>query len=524
MIRDLALNPTTDQEIGADVLVIGAGIAGLLVATRLARAGRRVVVVESGELTQIGETHPLNEVEQLGDIYSGAEHGRFRCLGGTSTRWGGAMLPFQASDLAEDSTGSGACEWPITLGALTAYQGEIEQLFGLAAGPYDFPHIMPGPDSVPGPFVARLAKWPAFKFRNVASLLENEIKSEKGPEIWLNATATDFIFDPSGSLAKVKMQSDSGCTLLVTARETVIAAGAIESTRLLLLADQQHGDRIFAPDNVLGRFFYDHLSATTAALVSLRPKELNRVVGFRFEGTTMRNLRFEPTADLRAARMVPAAFVHVTFATDKPTGFDALRDVYRKIQRRERPNARDIAALAVALPWLSRAMWWRFVEKRLLFPDNANLEVHVVIEQEPRATNRIGLSSRRVDMHGCPLAAIDWHVHDSDAANLLTLTREFMSAWNAGPLGHLAKVQSNLPRNPKRALAQGGGIYHPGGSVRMGVDAGRSVVDGQLRTFRVPNISVVSTATFPRGGGANPTMMLMMAALRTADRIARGGW
>jgi choline dehydrogenase-like flavoprotein len=524
MIRDLIRAPASVQEASADVLVIGAGIAGLLVATRLARAGRRVLVAESGGLTQIDETHPLNEVEQLGDIYSGAEHGRFRCLGGTSTRWGGAMLPFQPADLERRSAAWDVDGWPIPLHALTLYQSEIERLFSLGSGPYDFPQIMPGPGGAPGLFMARLAKWPAFRLRNVATLLTGEIHSEKGPEVWLNATATCFAFDPSGLLANIKMRSSNGNTLSVTARETVIAAGAIESTRLLLLADRQHGDRIFVPDEVLGRYFYDHLSVPTARLVDVRRKALNRLVGFRFEGAAMRNLRFEPSADLRAERMLPAGFVHIAFATDKPTGFDALRDTYRKIQRHERPSARDVATLAIAMPWLSRAAWWRFVEKRLLFPDGAELDVHVVVEQEPCAGNRIGLSPQRVDIHECPLATIAWRVHDRDAANLLATTQAFVDAWNAGPLACLARIQLNLPENPKRALALGGGIYHPGGSVRMGTDVSRGVVDGELRTFRVQNLSVVSTATFPTGGGANPTMMLMMAALRAADRIARQSW
>lgn len=465
MIRDLAGVPASVQETATDVLVIGAGIAGLLVATRLARAGRRVLVAESGGLKQIDETHPLNEVEQLGDIYSGAEHGRFRCLGGTSTRWGGAMLPFQPADLAPHSAGWNV-EWPIALNTLTAYQSEIERLFDLGNGPYDFPEIMPGPDGAPSPFLGRLAKWPPFRLRNVATLLANDVHSEIGPEVWLNATATGFAFDPAGRLASVTMRSSNGSTLSVTARETIIAAGAIESTRLLLLADRQHDDRIFAPDDVLGRYFYDHLSVPTARLTDVRRKALNRLIGFRFEGAAMRNLRFEPSADLRAKRKIPAGFAHIAFSTDKPTGFDALRDVYRKLQRRERPNARSIAALAVAMPWLSRAAWWRFVEKRLLFPDGADLDVHIVIEQEPRADNRIGLSQRRVDLHACPLATIDWRVHDGDAANVMATTEAFVDAWNAGPLACLARIELNIPEDLKRTLAQGGGIYHP--AVRYG--------------------------------------------------------
>jgi choline dehydrogenase-like flavoprotein len=523
MIRNLAEVPSSIQEIATDVLVIGAGIAGLLVATRLARAGRRVLVAESGGLTQLDETHPLNEVEQLGDIYSGAEHGRFRCLGGTSTRWGGAMLPFQPADLTPHSAGWNV-EWPITLSALTAYQSEIERLFDVGSGSYDFPEIMPGPGGAPGLFLARVAKWPAFRRRNVATLLADDIHSETGPEVWLNATATHFAFDPAGRLARVKMRSNNCKTLSVAARETVIAAGAIESTRLLLLADRQNDDRIFARDKVLGRYFYDHLSVPAARLVDARRKALNRLVGFRFEGAAMRNLRFEPSADLRAEQRLPAGFAHISFASDKPTGFDALRNIYRKLQRSERPSTRDVAALVIVLPWLARAAWWRLVEKRLLFPDGAHLDLHIVIEQEPRADNCISLSRRRVDLYECPLAAIDWRVHDSDVANAIAVTAAFLDAWNAGPLAHLARIKPNMPQNLQRALADGGGIYHPGGSARMGADVSRGVVDDELRTFRVPNLSVVSTATFPTGGGANPTMMLMMTALRTADRIGRQAW
>jgi choline dehydrogenase-like flavoprotein len=55
----------------------------------------------------------------------------------------------------------------------------------------------------------------------------------------------------------------------------------------------------------------------------------------------------------------------------------------------------------------------------------------------------------------------------------------------------------------------------------MGTNVSRGVVDGELRTFGVPNLTVISTATFPTGGGSNPTMMLMMAALRAAERISQ---
>jgi choline dehydrogenase-like flavoprotein len=54
LIRDLAAQSGRMREVHCDVLVVGGGTVGLLLATRLAAAGRHVVVAESGGLTQSG--------------------------------------------------------------------------------------------------------------------------------------------------------------------------------------------------------------------------------------------------------------------------------------------------------------------------------------------------------------------------------------------------------------------------------------------------------------------------------------
>ena len=499
MIRDLAAQSGRTQEVQCDVLVVGGGTVGLLLATRLAAAGRHVVVAESGGLTQSGETHPLNDVVMLGAPYKGAASGRFRCLGGASTRWGGAMSPFLDTDITLRQPGWDS-EWPARLTDFTAYQGEIEKLFGLPESPYDRPDIMPAATGSAPAFIPRLAKWPPFRLRNVATLLDAQIKAQNGPTVWLNATATQFGFDPGGRLVSVEARSGNGARLLLRPVETVIAAGAIESTRLLLLIDHQNDNRVFAPDGVLGRYFHDHVSTETGRLAAADKTALNRVVGFRFEGGGMRNLRFEPGAELRAAHRLPAGFVHIAFSTETPAGFDVLRSVYRKIQRRDRPTLSDAAGLASASPWLSRAAWWRLKEKRLLFPDNAIFAIHTVVEQEPLAANRIGLAPDRVDAFGCPLATIDWRVAGSDVANVAQLTQQFVAAWRNSRLGHLAQIEPAPPEALGEALSSFGGVYHPGGSTRMGSNAKTGVVDKEFRTFRTPNLSVLSTSVFPSGG------------------------
>jgi choline dehydrogenase-like flavoprotein len=318
----------------------------------------------------------------------------------------------------------------------------------------------------------------------------------------------------------VTAEAPNGRRLTVRARETVIAAGAIESTRLLLLADRQHDDRIFAPDDVLGRYFHDHLSTPVAEIEPSDRTALNRVAGLRFEGGGMRNLRFEPSESEEIRAQTPAGFAHIKFASAEGSGFDAVRAVYRRLQQRRPPGPEVLLPLVRTMPWLVRAAWWRYCEHRLLYPADAAIELHMVIEQAPRPDNRILLSDDRRDRFGQPLASIDWAVAPEDEARLTRATDLFVEFWRRSTLAELGEVRRRPIGEAERDLVMGGGIYHPGGTTRMGRTAKDGVLDSELRAFRAPNLSVASTSAFPSAGGANPTMMLMMAALRLADRLA----
>ncbi len=159
------------------------------------------------------------------------------------------------------------------------------------------------------------------------------------------------------------------------------------------------------------------------------------------------------------------------------------------------------------------------VEKRLLFPPRSTHHLHMVVEQEPLARNRIALSPDRADVFGSPLATIDWRVGATAAQHSIALTKHFLQFWANSVLAPLARLEIEPTPKIIDGLKSGGSIYHPGGSTRMGRSSSEAVVDENLRTFAVPNLNVLATSVFPTGGGANPTMMLLMAAFRLADRL-----
>lgn len=507
MIHDLV--GQGDLSRSCDVLVIGGGTAGLVIANFLARSGVSTICLESGGLQQAEESHPLNEVVQTGTPYAGAERGRFRCLGGTSTRWGGALIPFAAADLD-------AARWPLSMNDLAVWVQEVEKVFKLTPGPYEDDLLQDGTDT----FCSRQAKWPAFKNRNVFNLLFNETSSERGPTIWLNATAEKFSVD-GGELREVCAKAPDGSSLTIRAKDVVLAAGAIESTRILLLIDKQNGNLVSEASPSLGKYFHDHLSCTVAKLEVTDRRALNRMVGFRFESAgTMRNVRFELKNTAKVRGGVVPCFAHVAFE-DAGGPFGALRDCYRALQQRTFPSPALLGRLASGTPWLARAVWWRFVEKRLLYPSDAAIQVVMVIEQNPVPENRITLSPDRVDRFGQPLAQINWSVTEIDRENMRRAINAFERSWSFSALSKVAKFTRMPAAQIDSALSQDGGIFHPGGSTRMAHTARDGVVDKDLRVFSIRNLRVVATSVLPTGGGANPTMMLLALALRCVADISR---
>ena len=517
MLRSLAGTGQQRQAVRTDVLVIGAGIAGLLVASRLQQKGIQTIVVESGSERLGPDPHPLNEAVLDGQPYQGALRGRCRGLGGTSAVWGGAMLPFMACDL-EPHTAGWPVDWPVGFQALEAHFDEIERLFKLPNGPYEIEVPTP-PSAADHQFILRSAKWPSFQLRNVARVLAAAIQGP-GLEVWLDATVTSLKLAENGRLSRVTAVSASGAELDIEVGEVVVAAGAIESTRLLLLLDAQHGNRVFAPQDLLGRYFFDHLSTTAASVSVADLKSFNRIFGLQFNGSGMRDLRIEPSAALRRRHKLPGAFVHVSAPTDDESGFAALRAIHRGLQSRSPVPWSTIVSLNRDITWLLKAVWWRFAEQRLLYPSVSNLELVAVIEQMPVADNRITLATDKRDVHGNPLPRISWRTSDADRVTFRTLQQALCAWWAQSRFAKLGSLQATPEPIWSERLSLGSDIFHPGGTTRMGRSAATGIVDANLRTFRVANLHVVSTSTFPSGGGANPTFMLMAFALRAATRLA----
>jgi len=508
VIRDL------DQEThtlhAANFVIIGGGTIGLLIAQKIAKLELgKVVVLELGGEKVSSAAESLPKVLFPKEQYAGAADGRFVGLGGTSARWGGAMIPFLPEDFQS--------EFRDLVIETNQYVSEIEGIFSLPQGPYEVQ------DSITFPsYVTRLAKWPKFSKRNLAQLLEGDMKSLPNLFIYKNAKVKKFN-GKNSKIISVEVENSKVHNYLFESEKFIIAAGAIESTRMLLEIEEEYSESENSRSkSMTGSFFSDHLSVKIANLSPIDKTKLNMLLGYRFaSGGSMSNIRFELEPDSSARKFLPPHFIHISFNTNLPGAFGTLREIFRILQEGGFPPAGHFLKLLSYFPWILRALFWRFFRRRLLYPDNAEIEMHLVIQQEPDAGNQVLLYKKSDANDENRAIQISWEVTQRDITNTLRVFKHFKAVWHESECINYVDAIFLDDEEVLSTLSKGGGIYHPSGSTRISFNGHEGSVDSNLKVNAMDNLYLVSTSVLNSGGAANPTMTEMMLGLRLVDYLGK---
>lgn len=528
MIYDLN-TVCSNTKLHTDVCVIGSGTAGIFLASALRRRGARVLLLEVGDALARRPAEVGQSVDQRGTHYRGADLGRSFGLGGTSVLWGGQMIPVTPLDMAARRW-IGVDAWPVKPDDLTLYFDEVATVFNLpkAAGIEDngdeaivsqrFPELR----QLGADFSVRLSTWLPFKVRNFAHAFTETLRNDHNLSVWLNARVTTLDTTPEhghGRLLSVSARNAAGNTLAVHAKQFVLCAGALETTRLLLEHDERTDQSITRFGAPLGRYLSDHLSVTCGKFKRQRQAAFNSAVSPIFKCGLMRTPRLEMSAAAQRRHELPSAFAHVTFQTDGATGFDVVRNYLRRKQGEQQPLGLSACGIGRIVHDVAAMAYWRFLHTRLWIPARASVLLQVDLEQIPNWNSRLFLSHER-DTHGRKRLAVDWRVTDEDIAAIRTVMRLVADRWEMGQLASMASLE--LPADTTfDSFATPYDVYHPTGTIRMGQTRADSVVDRDLRLWAMENCYVSTTAVFPSAGSANPGFTHLALTARLADHLAK---
>jgi choline dehydrogenase-like flavoprotein len=316
------------------------------------------------------------------------------------------------------------------------------------------------------------------------ALIHLDIAREHGAVIIPNAVVHDIVLNPNGTARAVVWRDPQGHDHSTPADVVVLAANAIETPKIMLMANGGAG--VGNSSGQVGRNLMDHPIQLSYAL-SDEP-----VFGLRGPLSTagIESTRRSATRGQLSAFRVEIGNDGWKFPIGDPTF--------------EFTSQPDGAGTFVHLREGGKALanrWRDHVSKEFRFGS--------LMEQLPNPENKIVPDFANVDAIGIPRPRISFtigsYVRDG-LAEAAELHERLFEELNATARHHVG-----FPF----------GAGHVMGTTKMGDDPATSVVDGFGRSHDVPNMFVVGSSLFPTVGTANPTLTLAALALRTADAMLR---
>jgi choline dehydrogenase-like flavoprotein len=512
---DRMANYPLDQAV--DLVIVGAGAGGGVLAQRLSRAGWRVVVLERGPFwdpdrdwvsDEKGSSRLYwtenrivsgNDPIQMGKNNSGVG------VGGSMAHFAGYTPRLHPSDFETKTRDGVGVDWPISYRELRDSFERIERELPVAGDdwPWGDPHGYPhGPHPVAG---AASVAWRGARAYGIemrvgpvaitngvfgnrphciyrgfclegckvnakASPLVTHFPDaiERGCEVRANAMATRVETEDTGRRVTGVTYVEEGRERFQRADAVAVCGYAIETPRLLLnSACRTHPDGLGNDADQLGRYVMVQGATQTAA----RFPELLRMYK-------------APPPEVSSEQF---------YETDVRRGF-----------------ARGFSIQTISpmpIGWAEHVLaegHWGEALREYMRDYNHWTVLGILAEFLPQPENRVTLADE-TDANGMPVAQLNYNLCDNDKAIVAFARNVLAEIWD----GAGAEDTLSIDR-----------YAHLVGGARMGFTADDSVVDARHRVWGLDNLFVVDGSVLPTQGAANPALAIMALADRCARLLA----
>jgi len=141
---------------------------------------------------------------------------------------------------------------------------------------------------------------------------------------------------------------------------------------------------------------------------------------------------------------------------------------------------------------------------------NYAMKIGLILHDLPVEKNRVDLDPTVKDAWGLPVARITHKPHSNDVA---------MGKWQVDKNVEILEAAGARKTIPVYLEEMTGNTCHQHGTARMGFDASTSVLNEWGQSHDVDNLFVLDGSGFPTATGVNPTLTMMANTWRCADYI-----
>jgi glucose dehydrogenase len=534
-----------NEEFSADVVIVGAGVAGLLVAWRLASRGVRVLVLESGPRVNRVEAldnyrkavaktpespypdvpyAPRPSVIALEDYYVQVGPTFFksnyeRRVGGTTWHWLGTTLRHLPNDFRMRTLYGVGEDWPISYDELEPWYLAAERALGVAGDSGDdlgsprsggFPQR-----ALPLTYLDRqiaLAVAPLGMKVQGTPQARNSATYDGRPPCCGNATCVPICpiaakYDASVHARKAEALGARIVEQAVAHFVEVDAAGMVAGIHFKRPDGSEHRAR--------GRIYVLAANAIETPKLLLMSRSDAQPKGVANSSDQVgRNLMDHPI-QLSWAQAIRPLYPYRSPLEN--AGIENFRD---GAFRRERAAFRiaigedgwsfpGTPPTAMAPALVKEGFRGKALAEEINRRVARQFRFAGLVEQMPLPENRIVPSPDKFDAIGIPRPQIDYRLGSFAERGIDEARRVVDQIFDA--------VGVTFRKHGDEFFGAG----HIMGTYRMGADAKQAVVDAEQRAHDHPNLFLLGSGVFPTVGTANPTLTIAALALRGAQSIAQ---
>jgi GMC oxidoreductase/FAD binding domain len=561
MIEDLgALRD--DVGMAADLAVVGAGPAGIVVALEAAKQGISVVLIESGGRTFDQSVQELAEAAQ----WDRRRHAPLslstrRQVGGTSNIWGGKCVPFDPVDfIARPYLGTPA--WPVGYKEIQSYFQRACDWMVCGRAVFDAAQVPNVPDAIVPGFVddgvlgSSLERWSLPT--NYGGVYRGRLERSTQVRLLTGVTCTEIVCpSQSAGATHLKGRTNVGGRVQVTAKAFVVACGGLESTRLLMSSTGPAGEQLGNLGGHLGRWYLAHVEGSIANVrFSTPPRQTVFDYERDIDGVYIRR-RFSFSQEYQREHGLPnvVSWLGNWELPDARHGYGQLSFIYLALTsplgRSLAPEVQRLSMTGGEIPgtpygmatitsrgshvqnilrhplatgmFAARFGGGRFLARTRRVPgffmyskDNLYpFQYHG--EQLPNPESKVTLTSE-TDRLGRRKLAVDLRFIKEDVDGIIRAHKHWDRYFRTRGVGQLEYQHDDLEQAVDQRM---GGGFHQAGTTRMSASPADGVVDQNLAVHGASNVYVASSSTFVTAGQANSTFMIVAFAVRLADHLAR---
>ena len=505
-----ARNIDNGSLIEGDICIIGAGAAGISMALEWMNTPYKIILLEGGGFEYDDRVQQLYAGKTTGQHYFPLVSCRLHYFGGTTGHWAGWCSTFDAIDF-EKRDWIPHSGWPIKREDLDPFYARAQKNVDL--GPYNYSveyWQKQDPSMIAMPLDKNVVwnkMWQFSPPTRFGEKYKDTIVNAKNIHLYTYANVVDIKANENiSSVEEVTVKNYAGKEHRVRAKYFVLACCSIQNARVLLASNQQAPKGLGNGNDLVGRFFMEHIEIKAAELWLAKPDPMQL---YMWEwGKTKARAELAISAQKQQEYKIlngTAALNPLEIAKGEPSMIEIWSEDAKKNMERLNSYGKEEGDNGETKVSAEKKAYQSF-------------QLFTRVEQAPNPNSRVTLDTEK-DSLGMPRAMLHWELTPFEKRSIRQIYKLIGQEVGRTGIGRVRLMEYLRDEKDESWPEFTGGGWHHMGTTRMSEDPKQGVVDANCKVHGISNLFVAGASCYVTAAAPNPTLTLIALTIRLADHL-----